>query len=161
MSTELGDQFALIDVLLRHKVSLAVIGGLAVSYHGYMRATEDVDVVVERTAENDSALLDALSELNAFWIGDELDPATGIERTHPVSIEYIRRSRQMMLGTRLGYLDIFDFVPGCPDADVRELIANADRSSGRPFVTLQWLRRMKQASGRPQDLEDLRHLPDC
>jgi hypothetical protein len=32
---ELGDPFALIDVLVRHYVSMVIIGDYAVIYHGY------------------------------------------------------------------------------------------------------------------------------
>jgi hypothetical protein len=65
----------------------------------------------------------------------------------------------MMLGTRFGYLDIFDFVPDCPHADVRELINTSVQADGRPFVSLDWLKRMKAASSRPKDRDDLRQLP--
>lgn len=159
MSMELGAPFALIDVLLRHKVSMVIIGGYAVIYHGYVRATEDIDILFRRAPENEAALLDALRELEAYWIGTEIDPLTGIERTYPVTAEYVAGTHLMMLGTRFGYLDIFDFVPGVPEADVGELVATAVRADGRPFVSLEWLKRMKRGSSRTKDQEDLRKLP--
>ncbi|HBE67966.1 MAG TPA: hypothetical protein DDW52_07435 [Planctomycetaceae bacterium] len=63
-----------------------------------------------------------------------------------------------MLGTNVGYLDVFDFPPGVPDATASELIASAVRVSGRPFVSMSWLRKLKLASGRPKDLLDLENL---
>lgn len=159
MSMEHGNPFALIDTLIGHNLPLVVIGGYAVIYHGYVRTTEDVDVIFPRTPENEHALLAALSELEASWIGEELDPTTGIEKTFPVTLEYIQRTHLMMLVTRYGYLDIFDFVPGIPHADVFDLIGSAERASGRPFVSLDWLKRMKAASDRPKDRQDLAELP--
>jgi hypothetical protein len=50
----------------RHHVPLVVIGGYAVIYHGYVRSTEDVDIVFQRTLESEAALLAALSELDAY-----------------------------------------------------------------------------------------------
>lgn len=157
---ERGSPLALIDVLIRHNVSFVVIGGYAVVYHGYVRTTEDVDLLVRRTATNDAALLAALTELEAFWISDELDPATGLERVFPVTAEYVASNHLMMLGTRFGYLDVFGYVPGLPDVDVDELIRTAERADGRPFVSLEWLKRMKRASGRPKDLQDLANLAE-
>ena len=50
-----GDPFRLIDVLIKHDVPLVIIGGHAVGYHGYVRATEDTDVVFLRSAEAEAA----------------------------------------------------------------------------------------------------------
>jgi len=38
-----------------------VIGGLACILHGYVRATTDVDILIERTPDNARAVLDALA----------------------------------------------------------------------------------------------------
>ena len=72
---------SVLDVLHRHGVPFVVIGGHAVNYHGHLRATEDTDVVWQRSVDSEPRLLAALEELSAEWIGDEVDPATGIERT--------------------------------------------------------------------------------
>jgi hypothetical protein len=156
---ESGDPFRLIDVLARHDVPLVIIGGHAVTYHGYVRATEDTDVIVQRTRDTDEKLLAALQEVNARWISDETDPDTGIERTVPVSLEYVRATRLMMLVTDFGFLDIFDYVPGFPHHAVDELFSTAANVGGRRFVSLEWLRKLKQASGRPKDQLDLENLP--
>ncbi len=101
----------LLAILARHGVPFVVIGGHTVNFHGYLRATEDTDVLCRRTAENEARVLAALGDLRAEWIGDEIDPATGIERTHPVTAAFIRTRPLMMLCTSMGYLDLFDHVP--------------------------------------------------
>ncbi|MBI2479197.1 MAG: hypothetical protein HYV60_11355 [Planctomycetia bacterium] len=125
---ELGTPFQLIDVFLKHNVPVVIIGGHAVTYHGFVRATEDVDVV-------------------------------GLERVFPVSLSYVRQSRLMMLTTDLGYLDIFDFIPGFPNHSVSELFDSAVETDGRKFASLAWLRKMKAATGRAKDQLDLENLP--
>jgi hypothetical protein len=39
------------------------------------------------------------------------------------------------------------------------LLASSHETAGRRFVSLGWLRRMKQAAGRPKDRIDLENLP--
>jgi hypothetical protein len=156
---ESGDPFLLIDTLIRHDVPFVIIGGHAVTYHGYVRATEDTDVVFLRSDEAETSLYRALVELNAHWIGKDIDPATGIERAYPVSREYVRDTHLMMLFTDYGFLDIFDYIPGYPDDAVDHLVKSAQENEGRRFVSLAWLRKMKNASGRPKDLIDLDNLP--
>lgn len=48
---EYGSPFLLIDVLLKHDVPIVIIGGHAVTYHGYVRATQDIDVIFLRAAD--------------------------------------------------------------------------------------------------------------
>ena len=156
---ESGDPFRLIDALIKHEVPIVIIGGHAVTYHGYVRATEDTDVVFLRSDEGEAALYTALTELNACWIGNEIDPQTGLERTSPVSPEYIRGTRLMMLVTDYGFLDIFDYIPGYPNEAVGDLFASSHDSAGRKVVSLKWLRKMKEAAGRPKDRMDLDNLP--
>ena len=38
---ECGDPFHLLDVLSSHNVPVVIIGGHAVAFHGFVRATED------------------------------------------------------------------------------------------------------------------------
>ncbi len=144
--------------LKKHGVPFIIIGGHAVFRHGYRRTTEDVDVVWLRSPESAKALLGALTELEAAWISNEIDRATGIERTYPVSAAYIDSEHLMMLWTPCGPLDLFDYIPGVPDEDVRQLFATGVEGAGLTFASLSWLRRMKRAAGRTKDHADLEEL---
>jgi hypothetical protein len=154
-----SDFLQIVDLLIAARIPVVVIGGHAVNVHGYIRATEDIDLLFQRTTQIEMQLLEVLSGINAYYIGEEIDPKTGIETTHRINKEFIRSNHLMMLGSDLGYVDLFDFVPAIPDASVSDVIASAITVSGRPFVNLAWLRRMKQAAGRAQDKIDLQHLP--
>ncbi len=151
--------FHLLDVLNSHEVPFVIIGGHAVTYHGFVRATEDTDIVFRRTPESEVALQGALDALNARWIGTELDPQTGIEQTYPVTLSYIRANRLMMLFTDHGFLDIFDYIPGLPHEAVETLFRTAVDCNDRKYASLQWLRAMKTAANRPKDQLDLQNLP--
>jgi hypothetical protein len=148
----------LLKVLARHRVPVVVIGGHAVSFHGHIRETEDLDVIWLRSQESEQALLAALTEVNAKWISNEVDPATRLEKLEPVTMSYIRSNHLMVLLTDVGFLDVFDFVPAFPDADVREVFDQSVPSKDARFVSLEWLRKMKGASDRSKDAEDLRQL---
>jgi len=49
--------------LNRAKARYLVIGGIACILHGYARATEDIDILIKRTAENAGRVLKALATL--------------------------------------------------------------------------------------------------
>jgi hypothetical protein len=146
--------------LRRHAVPFVIIGGHAVNFHGYTRATEDADVVWLRSAAAEQALLAALSEIGAQYIGADIDPSTGIERTYPVTLPFIKSSRLMMLVTRAGFLDLFDYIPGLPGEDVEQVMQSSVEDDGLRYASLEWMRRMKQAAGRPRDRLDLENLPE-
>ncbi len=135
-----------------------IIGGHAVNFHGYIRTTEDADVVFERTQESEANLLRGLDSVHAKWISDEKDPATGFERQIPVTASYIRVSRLMMLSTDAGFLDIYDYIPGFASIPVSELSEGSVCVGDLRFVSLEWLRRLKERAGRHKDLDDLEHL---
>lgn len=155
----MAPDFRLLEVLARHGVPFVVVGGHAVNVHGYIRATEDTDVLWARSRDTEERLLTALGELEARYIGSEIDAGTGIERTHPVTSAFVRGQNPMMLCTTAGFLDLFDYVPGHPAVPVQAVIDTAILVDGIRFASLEWLRKMKAAAGRPKDLLDLENLP--
>src|SRR5437773_11716049 len=48
-------------------VDFAVVGGVAVSLNGFVRATDDVDIIVQDSPENVRKLLDCLSGWGEGW----------------------------------------------------------------------------------------------
>ncbi|QOV92066.1 hypothetical protein [Humisphaera borealis] len=145
-------------VLWRHGVPFTIIGGHAVNFHGYVRATEDADLVWLRTPDSEVRLLAALTELGARYYGTEKDPATGLEKDYAVSLPYIQSMQLMMLWTRDGFVDLFAYVPGLPDVPVQQLIDTSVENNGLRYVTRDWLFKLKRASGRTKDLLDIEQL---
>ena len=57
----------LLVALARAGVDFAVVGGVAVSLNGFVRATDDVDIIVRESPENIGALLGTLSRWGEGW----------------------------------------------------------------------------------------------
>jgi hypothetical protein len=53
--------------LVRQSVDFAVVGGVAVSLNGFVRATDDLDILVSDSPENIRLLLDALGSWGEGW----------------------------------------------------------------------------------------------
>lgn len=60
-------------VLNEADVAYVVVGGFALAYHGVVRATKDVDILIEPTLDNVRRALRALEGL-AWGVARELDP---------------------------------------------------------------------------------------
>jgi predicted nucleotidyltransferase len=134
----------LLKSLNARSVRYVVIGATAFPVHGYARATLDLDLFIEPTAENAARAREALV---AF--GYDLSDVTTQEL-----LEKKILIRQYLLET-----DLHPFVKG---ASFDEVWAGRveDRIGETPaaFAGLDDLIRMKEAAGRPKDLEDLRVL---
>jgi hypothetical protein len=84
-----------------------------------------------------------------------------LERLVPVSESYLKAQHLMMLSTDLGFLDLYDYVPGFPDVSVEELFGDSVALGELRFVSLSWLRKLKTRAARHRDLDDLEHLPSA
>ena len=152
------DPLALIHLLDRHGVPFVVIGGHAVTVHGYPRATEDTDVVFLRSPASEEHLLSALQEVHAAWVSNEKDTDTGEARRIPVDLPFIKSRSTLWLITDMGFLDIFDHLPGLPGTPVEDLLRDALVIDGIRYASRRMLLLMKAAAGRPKDLLDVAEL---
>jgi len=134
----------LLKSLNAHSVRYVVIGATAFPVHGYARATLDIDLFIEPTVENAERTRAALV---AFGY-DMSDVAVDEMLAKKILI------RQYMIET-----DLHPFVKGASFDDVWARRVE-DRIGETPasFAGLDDLIRMKEAAGRPKDLEDLRVL---
>jgi hypothetical protein len=75
------DTEGLLKSLIGHKVRYVAIGATAFPFHGYARATLDIDIFIDRTPANARRTLAALAEVryDASDITD-LSGATGCSR---------------------------------------------------------------------------------
>ena len=53
--------------LVRAGVDFAVVGGVAVSLNGFVRATDDLDIIVQESPENVRKLINCLSRWGEGW----------------------------------------------------------------------------------------------
>lgn len=142
---------ALLGRLGRAEVDFVVVGGVAVAFQGYGRATKDLDITYATDRQNLRRLGGVLMALHARLRGVVDDvPFVPDDRT-------LARTRLLTLDTDDGSLDLLADPPGAPPyATLRE---RADRVELEGVViavaALDDLLAMKRAAGRPQDLIDI------
>ena len=152
----------LIAALVDAGVDFVLIGGLAVGAHGYPRATKDVDIVPSPEPANLQRLAALLRALDAqhYGLGD-FDPSEfPFDPHNPAELA---EGGNFVLSTRLGRLDVLQWVPGIPGELAFEHLAPSAVNTalnGRPVrvCSRDDLIAMKRAAGRPQDLVDLQEL---
>lgn len=154
----------LIAALKAGGVDYVLIGGLAVAAHGFPRATKDIDIVPDPEPGNLQRLSDVLRRIDArhFGAGD-FDPAEF--PFDPLDPSDLRAGGNFVLATRLGRLDIMQWVPGVPGELAFEHLSEAAVETSLGDLAVRVCSRsdlvaMKRAAGRPQDLVDLEHLED-
>ena len=139
-------------------VDFFVIGGIAVGYHGYVRATKDIDVVPSPAASNLTRLAHVLARLDAAVDGaDEFSPD---ELPDPLDPAVLGTGGNWVLTTRLGRLDIMQWIDDIGLWAEMSQDAIADEIAGMPIKVVGYhdLVRLKELAGRPEDLADLVRL---
>jgi predicted nucleotidyltransferase len=139
-------------------VDFFVIGGVAVGYHGYVRATKDIDVVPSPAASNLERLANVLARLHAAVDGaDDFSPD---ELPDPLDPEVLGTGGNWVLTTHLGRLDIMQWIGDVGLWEEMSDDAIADEVAGMSIKVVGYrdLVRLKELAGRPEDLADLDKL---
>jgi hypothetical protein len=150
------DLRALLELLQERDVRFVVIGGVAVAAHGYVRGTEDLDLVPDPDPANLERLTAALDELESTL------PTVKGRRFDPTAdAGVIRRGGNVTADTRFGGLDVVQRARGVPAYTQLDEDAVESDLLGIPVrvCSLARLREMKEAQGRTQDKADLENLP--
>jgi predicted nucleotidyltransferase len=152
---------AILQRLVEERVEFLLIGGVAVGYHGHVRATKDVDVVPAPDRENLERLAQVLRDLNAEIEGAE-DFEEG-ELPDPLDPATLEMGGNWVLSTRLGRLDVMQWIGDAALWEELSPRALEDRISGLPLkiVSYEDLVKMKELAGRPEDLMDLQRLREA
>lgn len=163
MTPDALDPQPLLRFLHERNVAHIIIGGVAVAAHGYPRPTIDLDVVPNPDRSNLTRLSNALRELHAVAAeGDEF--AAAESPMDACDVDDLAGGGNFRLDTDLGPLDVMQWIAGIDvedlygELDARALTFTLDNVPLR-YCGLGHLRAMKQAAGRPRDLDDLEHLP--
>jgi predicted nucleotidyltransferase len=142
-------------------VRYLVAGGLAVNAHGYVRATQDVDVVIALERNNVLKAFETLATLGfkpavpitAEQFADE-HIRQGWIRDKGMKVLNFFSDRHRETTIDVFVTEPFDFERECAAA------MRGDLAPGIvvPFVSLPTLIAMKREASRPRDLDDIQHL---
>jgi hypothetical protein len=150
---------ALLRVLAEHDVDFVIIGGFALSAHGVIRGTKDVDILPDPRPENVKRLAAALRALDAeVMLADDFNQS---ELGLAPDEGGLSLGGNWALRTRLGRLDVMQDVPGTRGfAALSAAAVEREVPGAGPFwfSGLDDLIAMKVAAGRPQDELDVTSL---
>ncbi len=134
-------------LLTSHGVEYLIVGGYAVGYHGYPRATGDMDIWI------------AVSEANAEKTAETLREF-GMSGRDVTKELFTAKNKIVRMGTPPVRIEVITSASGVDfhDCYSRRITTKID---GIPvnFLALDDLKTNKRACGRHKDMEDLEHLP--
>ncbi|HEV2618850.1 MAG TPA: hypothetical protein VGU23_02815 [Acidobacteriaceae bacterium] len=144
-------QISLLAAFLAAKVEYVIVGGVAVNAHGYVRATNDLDIFIRPTEENARAAFDALCALGV--------PLGGLEPGDLLSEE-----ENLRFGPEEDHIDILASIGEMPFDQVwRNRIESEVHGLVVPLISKLDLIENKRQVGRLRDLadaEELAKIPD-
>ena len=148
MDIELPSDFKeFLSLLNSNNVEYLLIGGYAVGYHGYPRATNDMDVWVAIHPDNAGRLVGVM---DAFGFS-----------VPELSADLFMQDRKVIrMGLPPMRIEILTGISGVTfDECYADRIIDMIDGVRVNLINLKHLKQNKQASGRHKDLSDLEHLP--
>ncbi len=136
-----------LKLLNAHKVEYLLIGGYAVGFYGYPRATADMDIWIAINPDNAGKLVNVLKEFG--FDGPDLTPQIFLKDWQIIRLGF--PPVRIEISTTISGVDF-------PDCYLRREIETLDDIKVN-IISLKDLKINKKASGRLQDLADLEKLP--
>ncbi len=135
-----------IELLNNNKIKYLIVGGFAFSYYAEPRFTKDIDIFVEVDDKNAKKIINALNEFGFGGIGLKKE-------------DFLKKDNIIQLGYAPLRIDIITSITG-----VLFKTAWKNKINGKYgdidcyFISKDDLIQNKQASGRPQDIADVKKL---
>ena len=140
------DMIMLLGLFRRHGVRYAIVGGHAVNFYGYVRNTQDMDVLVYPSVDNAERVMAALRD---FGFGGAGIPRDLLER----------EGGAVHLGVEPNRIDLLTSLKGISNdlvfSDLRVVEIDSEEVS---IIALDHLLQVKRSSDRPRDLADADEL---
>ena len=136
----------LLNLLNANRVKYLLVGGYAVGIHGYVRATGDIDIWINKSEENSLKICQALKQFGFDISKEERKRLLNDDQILRMGITPLRAK----IMTSISGVDFADCWPS-------KLIVKIDGIE-IPVLALDDLLTNKKASGRHKDLADIDEL---
>jgi len=145
----LPDDFRdLLVALADEKADFVVVGVYAVAFHGYARATKDLDILVSRADDNAQRVYRALASFGA-----------PLQQFDVSADDFASYDGVLQIGTPPLRIDVLNRIDAVPFEDALTEGSSFNLDGRRiPVIGIEALLRNKQAVGRAQDLADVAAL---
>lgn len=140
------DMKELIELFRRHDVRYVVVGGHAVNYYGYVRTTQDIDLLVYPSSRNAGRIMDALAEFGFA--------GAGIPRRL-----FEQEGGAVHLGEEPNRIDLLTSLKGVSNDEIFAGSFQVEVEGTKVnLISLKHLLEVKRSSDRPRDLADADEL---
>lgn len=141
-----------VEAMQNADAQFVIIGGFAVIANQFVRATEDIDLLIPDDAENDRRVINALQSLNGVHVSND----------SPLTEGMLLGQDNLRVKTDAGLIDLIR--GGAPPLDFETVEAESiEASFGGPHFRVAGLRSVvgfKRLAGRPRDRLDLEALEE-
>lgn len=136
----------LLQLLNSKKIEYLVVGGYAVAFYGYPRATGDIDIWIAISKENAHKIVEALKEF-------------GFDTPELKKELFLEKEKNVRMGNPPLRIEILTSIDGVEFSECyrnkKTLTIDAVEIN---FISFEDLKKNKKASGRYQDLADVENL---
>jgi predicted nucleotidyltransferase len=137
-----------VALLNDHNIEYLIVSGYAVSFHGYVRATGDIDIWIKPSESNAERIIEVLHKF-------------GFGSFNLTVNDFMKADNVIQLGYEPVRIDLMTGVSGltfddCYTRKIRTEIAGLEMN----YISLSDLKINKAATARRQDLLDLDNLAD-
>lgn len=134
-----------LKLLNKHCVEYLLIGGYAVFYHGYPRATEDINFWVAISPDNAQKLVQVMQDFGLSNVTPEL---------------FLQEHQLTRIGFKPYRVEVLTTISGVQfeTCYARRVVDTIDGIEVN-IISLEDLKQNKKASGRLKDQDDVQNLP--
>jgi predicted nucleotidyltransferase len=135
-----------VQLLIENQVEYLVVGGYAVSIHGYPRYTGDLDIWINPTPDNAKKILVCLNEF-------------GFSSYELTEKDFTKEYGVIQLGYPPVRIDIINTVDGVNFGDCYQRKSEVEIDClPVNFISLKDLIKNKRTTARPRDIDDIENL---